>query len=354
MASLDLDGMLRRLHLPTVRRLYPELETRTETEGLSHRDFLALLIAEEVAHRTQTRIERSVRKARFPFLRTIEEFDFTFQTSVRLQLLGSYLGPELVSEGRSLILCGPSGTGKSHLAVAIAYRAIQNGYEALFTSASEMIEALSVATRRGELAATLARYTHPSVLVIDEVGYLTVGGDAANLMFQVVNDRYLHHRPMLFTTNKPLAAWGLVLHDPDLAEAILDRVLERGRLVELRGASYRTRHLKRAEPDRSPLRKGAIISGNQGPEFPEPTGGHPCVPPGTCSGTLEEVQLGAARVRRRAGDPLRCDREGPGATGCPRALPWRHRVPGNRSLGQLTTLRVPETSSRRTTCPSLD
>src|SRR2546425_9037341 len=80
-----------------------------------------------------------------------------------------------------------------------------------------------------------------------------------------------HRRPMLFTTNKPLAAWGLVLHDPDLAEALLDRVLERGRLVELRGASYRTRHLKRAEPDRSPLREGARISGNPVPEFPEPT-----------------------------------------------------------------------------------
>ena len=271
MAPLDLDGMLRRLHLPTVRRLYPELETRTEAEGLSHRDFLALLIAEEVAHRAQTRIERSVRKARFPFLRTIEDFDFTFQTSVRLQLLGSYLGPELVTEGRSLILCGPSGTGKTHLGIAIAYRAIQNGYEALFTSAAALIDTLSAAARRGELAASLARYTHPPVLVIDEVGYLSVGSDAANLMFQVVNERYLHRRPMLFTTNKPLAAWGLVLHDPDLAEALLDRVLERGRLVELRGASYRTRHLKRAESDRSPLREGAIISGNQGPKFPEPT-----------------------------------------------------------------------------------
>jgi len=271
MAPLDLDGMLRRLHLPTVRRLYPELETRTEAEGLSHRDFLALLIAEEVAHRAQTRIARSVRKAHFPFLRTIEEFDFTFQTSVRLQLLGSSLGPELVSEGRNLILCGPSGTGKTHLAVAIAYRAIQNGADALFTSAAALIESLSLATRRGELAATLARYTHPSVLVIDEVGYLTVGGDAANLMFQVVNERYLHHRPLIFTTNKPLAAWGLVLHDPDLAEAILDRVLERGRLVELRGASYRTRHLKRAEPDRSRLQEGARISGNPVPDFPEPT-----------------------------------------------------------------------------------
>jgi DNA replication protein DnaC len=271
MHALDLDGMLRRLHLPTVRRLYPECEVRAEAEDQSYRDFLATLIAEEVAHRAQTRIERSVRKARFPFLRTIEDFDFTFQTSIRLQLLGSYLGPELVTEGRSLILCGPTGTGKTHLAIALAYRAIQNGYEALFTSAAEMIEALSVAVRRGELARVLAHYTHPPVLVIDEVGYLTVGGDAANLMFQVVNERYLHRRPMLFTTNKPLAAWGLVLHDPDLAEAILDRVLERGRLVELRGASYRTRHLKRANADRSTPGEVARISGNHWPDFPEPT-----------------------------------------------------------------------------------
>ena len=271
MTALDLDGMLKRLHLPTVRRLYPECELRAEAEDQSYRDFLAMLIAEEVAHRAQTRIERSVRKAHFPFLRTIEEFDFTFQTSVRLQLLGSYLGPELVTEGRSLILCGPSGTGKTHLGIAVAYRAIQNGFEVLFTSAAEMLERLSVASRSGDVAYALVEYTHPAVLVIDEIGYLTVGGDAANLLFQVVNERYLHHRPMLFTTNKPLAAWGLVLHDPDLAEAIIDRVLERGRLVELRGASYRTRHLKRADSDRSPLREGAIISGNQGPEFPEPT-----------------------------------------------------------------------------------
>jgi DNA replication protein DnaC len=268
--TFDLDAMLRRLHLPTVRRLYPELQSRAETEGLSHRDFLALLMAEEIAHRAQTRIQRSVRKARFPFLRTIEEFDFTFQTSVRLQLLGSYLGPELISEGRNLILCGPSGTGKTHLAVALAYRAIQNGYEALFTSAASLIESLSIASRSGQMVQVLSRYTHPHVLVIDEVGYLTVGSDAANLLFQVVNERYLHRRPMLFTTNKPLAAWGLVLHDPDLAEAILDRVLERGRLLELRGESYRTRHLRRQQPERSSI-EGARISGKRGPSFPEPT-----------------------------------------------------------------------------------
>jgi hypothetical protein len=103
----------------------------------------------------------------------------------------------------------PPGTGKTHLAVAIAYRAIQNGGDALFTSAAALIESLSIATRRGELAATLARYTHPSVLVIQEVGYLTVGGDAANLLFQVVNERYLHHRPCSSppTNRSPRGGW---------------------------------------------------------------------------------------------------------------------------------------------------
>jgi DNA replication protein DnaC len=105
----DLDAMLKRLHLPTVRRLHAELAVQAEAEGMSYRDFLEILAAEEIAHRAQTRITRSVRKARFPFLRTVEEFDFTFQTSVRLQMLGTLLGPELVSEGRSAIFSGPPG-----------------------------------------------------------------------------------------------------------------------------------------------------------------------------------------------------------------------------------------------------
>ena len=110
-ALSDLDAMLKRLHLPTIRRLYPDLALRAEAEGMSYRDFLEILASEEVAHRAQTRITRSVRKARFPFLRTIEEFDFTFQTSIRLQMLGTLLGPELVSEGRCAILSGPPGRG---------------------------------------------------------------------------------------------------------------------------------------------------------------------------------------------------------------------------------------------------
>jgi DNA replication protein DnaC len=250
----DLDGMLRRLHLPTVRRLYAELATRAEADGMSYHTYLETLVAEEIAHRGETRLTRAVRKAQFPFLRTIDDFNFTFQTALKLQMLGSFLGPELVTEGRSAIFSGPSGTGKSHLAIAIAYRAIQHGYEARFVGADALIGELSRAATKSRLSAALAPYLHPHVLVIDELGYLSHAADAANVLYRVVNERYLAGRPMLLTTNKPLAALGDVLHDGDLAEAILDRLLERGIHFALRGRSYRTRHLKE---DEAPSRRKA-------------------------------------------------------------------------------------------------
>ena len=155
--------------------------------------------------------------------------------------------------------------------MAIGYRAIQNGFETLFTTAAELIEDLSNASKQGRLQESLATYTRPHVLVIDEVGYLTYAQDAANVLFHVVNNRHLRKRPMIFTTNKPLNEWGKVLHDEDLAAAILDRVLERGRFIRLDGPSGRTRHLK-LEDSLPGTSERLRISGNNGSEFPEPTG----------------------------------------------------------------------------------
>jgi len=198
-AVCDLDAGLRRLHLPTIRRMYSPVFEQAEKEGWTYREVLEQLVSEEIAHRTETRIQRSTRKAHFPFLKTIEEFDFEFQRSVKRQMLGRFLGPELVAEGRSLVLLGEPGRGKTHLAIAVAYKAIQNGYDARFTTAAQML-----------------------------------------------NELHLKRRPIVITSNKEPESWGIVLHDPDLAEAIVDRLQEHGEIIRLKGKSYRRRRVEGA------------------------------------------------------------------------------------------------------------
>jgi DNA replication protein DnaC len=298
-----LDTLLKRLHLANTRRAWRDLTRRAEQEEWTYRDLLALVVAEEIAHRQQTRLARLVRRARFPFLKTIDDFNFLHQSSVRLALLGSALAPEFVGEGGCVILSGKPGRGKTHLAIAIAYRAIQNGFDARFVTAAELIDDLSAAFRSGRLAEALATYLQPGVLVVDEVGYLTYGTDAANMLFHVVNDRHRKKRAMIFTTNKALTAWGRVLHDEDLAQAILDRILERGRVLTLDGPSMRTKHLG-LDDSTSPgaSDQPARISGIDGPEFPEPT------PPDSCAARSALTDTGPFRssTSSAAARPVRC------------------------------------------------
>lgn len=270
--DLDLDAVFKRLNLANARRVWRDLVARAERDDWPYDRFLTVLVAEEIAHRQQTRLTRLTRRAGFPFLKTIDDFDFTYQSTVRLALLGSALSPDFLTDGRALILAGKPGRGKTHLAVAIAYRAIQNGFDAHFVTAAELIDDLSAAFRQGRLADALIVYTHPGLLVVDEVGYLTYGTDAANMLFHVVNDRHKRRRAMIFTTNKPLSTWGRVLHDDDLALAIVDRILERGRVLTLDGPSMRTKHLGLEDlsaPEPQP--QVAKLSGIRAPEFPEPT-----------------------------------------------------------------------------------
>jgi len=269
--DVELDALFKRLSLANGRRVWRDLVQRAERETWTYRDFLTVLVTEEIAQRQQTRLARLSRRAHFPFLKTIDDFDFTYQSTVRLNVMGSALSPDFVTEGRSLVLIGKPGRGKTHLAVAIAYRAIQNGFDAVFTTAAAMIDELSAAFRQGQLADALQTYIHPAVLVVDEVGYLTYGTDAANMLFHVVNDRHRRRRAMVFTTNKPVTSWGKVLHDDDLAQAIIDRVLERGRLLTLDGPSFRTKHLKLDSPSPEASDEVIRISGIQRSEFPEPT-----------------------------------------------------------------------------------
>ena len=271
--SSDLEPFLKRLNLANTRRVWRDLVQRAEKEEWSYEAFLFTVLSEEVAHRRGTRLARAVRAASFPFLRTIDEFDFTYQSTLRLTTVGSLLTPDFVTEGRSVILEGKPGRGKTHLAIALAYRAMQNGFDALFTTAAELIDALSAASRDGRLRDALAVYMKPHVLVVDEVGYLAYGDDAANVLYHVVNDRHIRRRAMVFTTNKHPKRWGDVLHDDDLAEAIVDRILERGRLLRLDGPSVRTKHLSEDELGGAEYtqQEPARVSGKYRPEFPERT-----------------------------------------------------------------------------------
>jgi len=203
----------------------------------------------------------------------VQEFDFTYQSTLRLTTIGSLLAPDFVTEGGSVIFEGKPGRGKTHLAIAIAYRAIQNSFEALFTTAAQLIDHLSAASREGKLRDAIAHYVRPHVLVVDEVGYLAYGDDAANVLYHVVNDRHIRRRAMVFTTNKSPRQWGDALHDDDLAEAIVDRILERGRLLRLDGPSVRTKHLPNDELGTNDPNSSSSVrfSGIAAPEFPEPT-----------------------------------------------------------------------------------
>ena len=238
---MSLDIMLKRLGLSTVQRVLPEMKLIAEKEAWSYTHFLERLVSEEIAQRSERRIANQVSRAKFPFHATIETFDFTFKTELKRQMLGRFLGPELVSDNRSLILEGPPGTGKTHLCISIAYKSIQNGFTARFTTAAALINELRVAH---DLNIALKSYIQPHVLVIDEMGYLGYGPGAADVLFQVVDQRYLKGKPILFTTNKPLKHWGRVLHDEELARAILDRTLHHGEYLKLSGASYRLKDRK--------------------------------------------------------------------------------------------------------------
>jgi DNA replication protein DnaC len=274
--STDLDVFFKRLHLANARRIWQDLVQRAEKEQWSYQQFLRTLLEEEVAHRRGTRLNRAVHAARFPFLRTVEEYDFSYQSTLRLTTIGSLLAPDFVTEGNSVIFLGKPGRGKTHLAISIAYRALQNGFDALFTTAAELIDHLSAASRAGKMREVLAHYLRPHVLIVDEVGYLTYGDDAANVLYHVVNDRHIRRRAMIFTTNKHPKHWGHALHDEDLAEAIVDRILERGRLLRLDGPSVRTKHLSSdeldMETDPATCRR---FSGKPTADFPEPTSWDP-------------------------------------------------------------------------------
>lgn len=187
-------------------------------------------------------------RARVPSTSSIETFDFSKQPMLSRETLTPQLSPSFVESGASVILTGKAGRGKTHLACAIAQRAVMNGYDALFVSASRLIEAASREIARGRGRAYLLRYLRTPLLVLDDVGYALHHPNAASILYQIVSERHQLARSMIVTASKPPERWAELLGSDDAADAILDRLLENGVHVELGGPSMRRPHFGEAQP----------------------------------------------------------------------------------------------------------
>jgi DNA replication protein DnaC len=182
-----------------------------------------------------------LRFAHFPVRRTLAEFDFDFQPSVDRQLVADLASLRFVAEGHPLLLLGQPGCGKSHLAIALATLAVEAGYRGYFTSAADLVATIAGAYADGTFATKIRTYTGPSVLVIDDVGLTPMDRAAGNALFQVVNRRYDNGSTTIVTTNRGLPAWGELFGDPVVAAAILDRLLHRAVVINIKGPSWRLR-----------------------------------------------------------------------------------------------------------------
>ena len=236
----DLAFYIKRLRVPRLGDHLERVSRQAAEEEWSYEEFLTALLESEVFARDQTALERRIKRACFPSRsKTLETFDFSYQTSVRKQVMLHLASLRFVELGHNVIFLGPPGTGKTHLSIALGLKACHAGHTVLFLSAVEMITHLLEAEENGSLNEMLDRLLKPNLLIVDEVGYIPFGRSAANLFFQVVNGRY-ERGSTIISSNRAFSGWGEIFGgDVVVAAAMIDRLVHHAEIISLKGSSYR-------------------------------------------------------------------------------------------------------------------
>ena len=236
---------LRKLRLVKSGERLEALLQEAAARELPYAEFLEQVLGEEVAAKTSKNIAMRTAMARFPFVKPLETFDFAYQPSIDRKQLQQLATCHYIEHGDNVIVLGPPGVGKTHLAVSLGLKAIEAGYRVLFTTAAHLIAVLTKAHAEGRLDEKLKVFTTPRLLIIDEIGYLPIDRLGANLFFQLISRRY-ERGPMILTSNQSFGAWGEVFGDRIIATAILDRLLHHAVTLNIRGNSYRLKEKLKA------------------------------------------------------------------------------------------------------------
>lgn len=236
---------LKKLRLHKSSERLEALLQHAAANELPYADFLEQVLGEEVAAKRSQNITMRTAMARFPFVKPLETFDFSYQPSIDKKQVLSLASGHFIEHGDNVLVLGPPGVGKTHLAVSLGIKAIEVGYRVLFTTAAHLIAALTKAHAEGKLDDKLKLYTAPRLLIIDEIGYLPIERQGANLFFQLISRRY-ERGPMILTSNQSFSAWGEVFGDRVIATAILDRLLHHAVTLNIRGNSYRLKEKLKA------------------------------------------------------------------------------------------------------------